>query len=85
MKRRGNGNWWSQRDLNPCLHLERVPSWTKLDDGTAGHGVRQSLLNNQRESTIPLAGSAIKSAASDEAEGTRSRGAPTVVRQSLMV
>ena len=29
------GKWWSQRDLNPCLHLERVPSWAKLDDGTS--------------------------------------------------
>ncbi len=33
-KNLGKG-WWSQRDLNPCLSLERAPSWTKLDAGTS--------------------------------------------------
>jgi hypothetical protein len=28
-------SWWSQRDLNPCLSLERAPSWARLDDGTS--------------------------------------------------
>ncbi len=49
----GSGNWWSQRDLNPCLHLERVPSWAKLDDGTS-LWVMLSRSMRRNGSTLPL-------------------------------